>query len=67
MTRLPDIIITGVKKCGTKTIQMFLLNHPKIFGTKSENFSGNLKKNFPEQLAAWFEKMNTKALKDMIN
>ena len=33
---LPEIIITGRKKCGTKAILTFLLQHPKIFGSREE-------------------------------
>ena len=33
---LPDIVITGRKKCGTKTMLTFLLQHPKIRGCREE-------------------------------
>ena len=33
---LPDIIITGHEKCGTKALLTFLLQHPKIRGCRTE-------------------------------
>lgn len=43
--RLPDLIISGEKKCGTKALQFFLLHHPDIIGKNSElQLRGN--KNF---------------------
>lgn len=33
---LPDIVITGKKKCGTKALLTFLLQHPKIRGCREE-------------------------------
>ena len=33
---MPDIVITGHKKCGTKAMLTFLLQHPKIVGTREE-------------------------------
>jgi hypothetical protein len=52
--RLPDLIISGEKKCGTKALQFFLLHHPDIIGKNSElqlrgnkNFTaGLIEKNF---------------------
>ena len=35
-THLPDIVITGRKKCGTKALLTFLLQHPKIVGSREE-------------------------------
>ena len=35
-TRLPDLIISGRKKCGTKTLLAFLLQHPRIHGNREE-------------------------------
>ena len=35
-THLPDITITGRKKCGTKALLTFLLQHPKIRGCREE-------------------------------
>jgi hypothetical protein len=64
-------MISGVKKCGSKAVQMFLLNHPKIFGTRHENFAGNFtldNLNFPEKLGSWFERLNqNQKIKNMIN
>lgn len=57
-TRLPDIIISGVKKCGTKTVQRFLLAHPKIVGTRAETFYNPSLNNFPRNLGAWFSRMD---------
>ena len=34
--RLPDLVISGQKKCGTKALQFFLLHHPDIIGTRQE-------------------------------
>ncbi|CAG5103406.1 Oidioi.mRNA.OKI2018_I69.chr1.g759.t1.cds [Oikopleura dioica] len=34
--RLPDVIIVGEKKCGTKTLMTFLLEHPQICGFRQE-------------------------------
>ena len=31
---LPNLVITGTKKCGTYALLMFLLEHPKIQGAK---------------------------------
>ena len=33
---LPDIVVTGKKKCGTKALLTFLLEHPKIKGCREE-------------------------------
>ena len=33
---LPDIVITGQKKCGTKALLTFLLQHPNIRGCREE-------------------------------
>ena len=33
---LPDIVVVGKKKCGTKALLTFLLQHPKIKGTREE-------------------------------
>ena len=33
---LPDIVVTGKKKCGTKALLTFLLQHPKIKGCREE-------------------------------
>ena len=61
---LPDIVITGQKKCGTKTILAFLLQHPKILGnreefswTDSNDFNYDLK-NFLGHLGAANENKN---------
>ena len=35
--QLPHIIITGFKKCGTKTLQHFFGFHPEIISGRSEN------------------------------
>ena len=56
-TRLPDVIISGIKKCGTKTIQTFLLSHPKIIGSRSETFYLPYSNSFPRNMAAWFYRM----------
>ena len=50
--RLPDVIITGVKKCGTKALQMFLLTHPEITGTRKESFYYNTN-NFLHDFGAY--------------
>jgi hypothetical protein len=34
--RLPDVIIVGEKKCGTKALLAFLLQHPQISGVHQE-------------------------------
>jgi len=34
--RLPDVIIVGEKKCGTKALLAFLLEHPQISGFHQE-------------------------------
>ena len=35
-TRLPDLVVWGRKKCGTKTLLAFLLQHPRIHGNRQE-------------------------------
>ena len=35
-THLPNIVILGTKKCGTKALLTFLLQHPKIRGCRDE-------------------------------
>ena len=34
--RLPDVIIAGEQKCGTKSLLTFLLAHPGIIGDRKE-------------------------------
>ena len=64
-------MINGVKKCGSKTVQMFLHSHPKIFGSRTENFAGNFTDknlNFEEKLGSWFERLDEKGrITNMIN
>ena len=33
---MPDVVITGHKKCGTMAMLAFLIRHPKIVGTSEE-------------------------------
>ena len=47
---MPDIVVVGKKKCGTKALLTFLLQHPKIKGTREEfkwfgmgNYSNDMK------------------------
>ena len=35
--QLPHIIVSGFKKCGTKTVQHFFGFHPEIISGRSEN------------------------------
>ena len=35
--QLPNIIVSGFKKCGTKTVQHFFGFHPEIISGRSEN------------------------------
>ena len=35
-THLPNVVILGEKKCGTKALLTFLLQHPKIKGCRDE-------------------------------
>merc|ERR1719414_913965 len=55
--RLPDLVISGQKKCGTKALQFFLLHHPDVIGTRAEcqlrGFS-----NFTFELSSYLGKMN---------
>lgn len=53
--RLPDIVVTGVKKCGTKALLTFLLAHPMITGTHGEYYYGPCSiRKFECNLAAFF-------------
>ena len=62
---LPDIVITGQKKCGTKTVLAFLLQHPKILGNRDE-FSWNDSNDFNYDLKSFFGHLGAKNKKKNI-
>ena len=55
--RLPDLVISGQKKCGTKALQFFLLHHPDIIGTRQEAQLRGFQ-NFTFELASYLGKLN---------
>jgi len=54
---ISDVIVSGVKKCGTKTVQTFLLSHPKIIGSRAETHYWSYSDSFTRNLASWFWRM----------
>ena len=56
-SRLPDVMIIGVKKCGTKSLLTFLLQHPKISGCRKE-FHWHSTGNFTFDLFSFLGKIS---------
>ena len=61
-TRLPDLIITGRKKCGTKTLLAFLLQHPHIHGNREEYFWHENMGSFRDDMKAFMGHFSHKNL-----
>ena len=57
-TRLPGVIISGVKKCGTKSLLRFLLSHPRLTGDYREYHYNLLMENFEVALGAFLGPMD---------
>ena len=56
--RLPDVIIAGEQKCGTKSLLVFLLAHPDIIGDRKEyHFTDT--GDFLQDFHAFLGQMNT--------